>query len=347
MFWRVLTVLILVGTFWLPQPKAAEAYLFANSLIEENAGEQFFHQIEGNSYGDKDVCKFFDRVRASMPEKSRSSQSVIRVLPSQEINAFCGPNGVFCVTQGALKFFSEEELAGILGHELGHSQKNHWAKMYEALVWTSIGAQRLANTGVVDGQTAKLINNVIQVAVTRGYGFDNEYEADRYGFEVMKRSTEFNPMSLAMAFVRVSMMEVQRGPQNQSFDNFSRPHPETENRINQQVKLLNEWTKNMVSVDPKNGNVSVYGKLFLNVGAEDRGTGFRAAGILGKVAVAGVGNTKASTEKMFDDSGNCIVYLNGQYAGTVASCEQAVAVLKSLKIPVADNTQVSSGLDGE
>ena len=91
MFWRVLTVFILVGTFWLPQPKA-EAYLFANSLIEENAGEQFFHQIEGNSYGNKDVCKFFDRVRASMPEKARASESVIRVLPSQEINAFCGPN---------------------------------------------------------------------------------------------------------------------------------------------------------------------------------------------------------------------------------------------------------------
>ena len=340
MFWRVLTVFILVGTFWLPQPKA-EAYLFANSLIEENAGEQFFHQIEGNSYGNKDVCKFFDRVRASMPEKARASESVIRVLPSQEINAFCGPNGIFCVTEGALKFFPEEELAGILGHELGHSQKNHWAKMYESLVWTSIGAQRLANTGVVDRQTAGIINNVIQVAVTRGYGFDNEYEADRYGFEVMKRSTEFNPMALAMAFVRVSKMEVERGPQNQSFDNFSRPHPETENRINQQVKLLNEWTKNMVTVDPKTSNVIVYGKLFLNVGAEDRGTGFRAAGILAKAAIVGVGNTKASIEKMFDNSDNCIVYLNSQYAGTAASSEQALAILKSLKIPVTDNTQAA------
>lgn len=334
MFWRVLAaVFILFANFWLPQPKA-EAYLWANSSAEEEAGHQFYQQIEGQSYYDPAIGKFFDRVRASMPEKSRAQQSVLRVLRSQEINAFCGPNGIFCVTEGAMKFFPAEELAGIMAHELGHSQKNHWGKLYESLVWTAAGVSRLANSGTVDRQTAGILNNVVQTAITRGYGFDNEYEADRYSFEVMKRSAEFNPMSIAMAFVRVSKMEVERGPKNQSFDNFSRPHPETENRILQQAKLLAEWTQNKVSIDAKTGDVIVGGKPFLAVGG-DRSTGFRAAGLLGKIVVGGA-TAKASTIRMME-TGNCMVYVNDQYIG-VANEDQMNDFFKSYKIAIADIT---------
>ena len=100
MFLRILAALILFANFWLP-PVPAEAYFWANSSAEEDAGHQFYQQIEGQSYYDPAEGKFFDRVRASMPEKSRAQQSVLRVLRSQEINAFCGPNGIFCVTEGA------------------------------------------------------------------------------------------------------------------------------------------------------------------------------------------------------------------------------------------------------
>lgn len=334
MFWRILTVIILFANFWLP-PVPAEAYFWANSSAEEDAGHQFYQQIESQSYYDPAMGIFFDRVRASMPEKSRAHQSVLRVLRSQEINAFCGPNGIFCVTEGAMKFFPEEELAGIMAHELGHSQKNHWGKLYESLVWTAAGVSRLANSGTVDRQTAGILNNVVQTAIARGYGFDNEYEADRYSFEVMKRSAEFNPMSIAMAFVRVSKMEVARGPQNQSFDNFSRPHPETENRIKQQTKLLAEWTKNRVTVDASTGDVSVGGKAFLAAGG-DRAIGFRAAGLLGKIVTGGASNTKASIVRMMD-SGNSMLYINDQYVG-VANEVQVNDFFKSYKIALADIT---------
>lgn len=338
MFWRILAVLTLFANFWLPP---AEAFFWADSSAEKDAGHQFYQQIESQSYYDPGVGKFFDRVRVSMPEKSRAQQSVLRVLRSSEINAFCGPNGIFCVTEGALKFFPEEELAGIMAHELGHSQKNHWGKLYESLVWTAAGVSRLANSGTMDRQTAGILNGVVQTAITRGYGFNNEYEADRYSFEVMKRSTEYNPMSIAMAFVRVSKMEVARGPQNQSFDNFSRPHPETENRINQQTKLLAEWTGSKVTVDAKTGDVSFGGNPFLLAGG-DRAVGFRAAGMLAKVVTGSASNTKASIVKMME-TGNCMLYLNGQYVG-VAEEVQIADFCKSYKISISDITPAAPPL---
>lgn len=341
MFWRILAAFILFANFWLPQP-TAEAYIWANSSAEEEAGEQFYHQIEGQSYGDAKVCKLFDRIRASMPDKARIDRAAVRVLTSQEVNAFCGPAGVYCVTEGALRFFPEEELAGILAHEVGHSQKNHWANLYESSVWSAIGVARLANSGTVDRQAAEILHNVIQTAISRGYGFSNEYEADRYSFETMRRSTEFNPMSLAMAFVRVSKMEVARGPQNQSFDNFSRPHPETENRIAQQTKLLAEWTNGKVTVDAKTGDISVGGKAFLQVGG-DRTVGFRAAGLLGKIVVGrAAANTKASIVKLMETE-NCMLYVNDQYIG-VANEDRANEFFKSYKIAITDITPAAPPL---
>jgi len=110
------------------------------------------------------------------------------ILDSQEINAFACPGGIILITRGMLSSLkSEDELAAVLAHEIGHVihrdgiaaiQSSRWS---EALLVIGSGAVR--EFGPKD--TAKLvslfegsIDDVVKTLVVNGYGRDQEMAAD-------------------------------------------------------------------------------------------------------------------------------------------------------------------------
>ena len=74
------------------------------------------------------------------------SRYYFRVMDSPEINAFALPGGYVYVTRGLLALVNNEaELAGVIGHEIGHIIFHHGAKQ----MVRSIGAQILALGGAI------------------------------------------------------------------------------------------------------------------------------------------------------------------------------------------------------
>ncbi len=106
------------------------------------------------------------------------------VLDSPEINAFALPGGHIYVTRGILAYLdSEAELAGVLGHEIGHVTARHSVRqqsgqfaseLFGVLIAATTGHGGLANLGQTVG-----------TGIVRGYGREHELEADRLGAEYL------------------------------------------------------------------------------------------------------------------------------------------------------------------
>ena len=122
------------------------------------------------------VTEVGERLLAQSPHAGRTYTFV--VVDQPVVNAWATPDAYIFVTRGILAFFnSEDELAAVLGHEIGHVVGAHSRN--------AVSKQRLGKAlGIVgalatgSSSTIGLANAVTQTAIA-GYGRKQELEADR------------------------------------------------------------------------------------------------------------------------------------------------------------------------
>ncbi len=124
---------------------------------------------------------------------------VFEVVEDPEVNAFAAPGGKIFMTRGILAFFgSEAELAGVLGHEIGHVTARHSAQQ--------MTREQLATVGLIAGSI--LSSQVAQNAgaLQQGLGLlflsysrGDESQADELGFRYMRR-LRYDPRAMSETF---------------------------------------------------------------------------------------------------------------------------------------------------
>ena len=120
------------------------------------------------------------------------------VLDSKEINAFALPGGYVYVTRGIMAYLdSEADLAGVMGHEIGHVTARHGAQRATRQQTAGIGVIAATVLGAVleVGGLSGATNLASQVSQTAAAGFiasysrDQESQADELGAEYLARNT--------------------------------------------------------------------------------------------------------------------------------------------------------------
>lgn len=117
-----------------------------------------------------------------------------RVLNANYVNAYTFPGGTMGITRGImLEMTSEDELAALLGHEIGHVNARHAAeragRQQAAGVAVGIAQIGLAVIGLGDvAQVAGQLGQVGASALLASYSRDDEREADSLGLEYMTRA---------------------------------------------------------------------------------------------------------------------------------------------------------------
>lgn len=146
-----------------------------------------------------------------------------QVVASQRVNAFALPGGPIYITQGLIsQLQTDDQLAGVLGHELGHVVLRHSAQSLaanlkaHALVW---GIRRLLGQTLADwvGGAAALLN--------LKYSRDHELEADRFGFQ-LACAAGYDTQGL------IQVLRLLQGMQeDKAIPEIFKTHPDPESRI--------------------------------------------------------------------------------------------------------------------
>ena len=119
------------------------------------------------------------------------------VLDSPEVNAFALPGGYVYVTRGILAYMdSEADLAGVIGHEIGHVTARHGAQRATrqqdaglgvlAATVLGIGLEGLGVRGAA--QAANQVSQGVAAGLVASYSRDQELQADQLGAEYLSRS---------------------------------------------------------------------------------------------------------------------------------------------------------------
>ena len=151
-----------------------------------------------------------------------------KVVDSSDINAFALPGGYIYVTRGILATInSEAELAGILGHEIGHVTQHHGAKQ----IVRTIGAQILAiGAAIANPQNAGewlILSSQMFNQINLGYGRDAELESDAHGL-LTAYQAGYDPRSMVDFLKGLRQHEMMSG---QAYHSFQATHPDTKERI--------------------------------------------------------------------------------------------------------------------
>ncbi len=150
-------------------------------------------------YDDPRLQAYVQRIGEKLAAKSHRSDLIYRftVLDSSEVNAFALPGGYIYITRGLLAYLnSEDELAAVLSHEIGHVTARHSVRQISASTAANLGytlgallVPELQNRGVSD------LFNTLSTALLRGYGREHELEADRLGAQYLA-GTGRNPEAM-------------------------------------------------------------------------------------------------------------------------------------------------------
>jgi len=163
-------------------------FVLMSEAQEINLGKQAHQQVmkQYRPYNDPALQSYVEGLVDEIGKKSHRSNLVyhVTVLDSPQINAFALPGGYLYITRGIMAYMnSEAELAGVLGHELGHITARHGVRQQSAGTVAGILG---AGVGIITGSgQAAQAANVGSTALIRGYGRNHELEADRLGAEYL------------------------------------------------------------------------------------------------------------------------------------------------------------------
>lgn len=197
---------------------------------EIQLGENFSKEIEKELkiYQDPVVTTYVVELGQRLARHSRRKDIpyYIQVVDTEVVNAFALPGGYLYVNLGLIRASeNESELAGVMGHEIGHVVGKHGAEQLTKQLGFAAVAELVL--GKEQSQMEKLVAGIVATGALMKYSRDAEREADGYAVEEMY-AAGIDPEGMATFFEK--LLKLQKTQPSQLGQMFS-THPPTGERI--------------------------------------------------------------------------------------------------------------------
>ena len=209
---------------------------------EIGIGKGLAQQVEKQAkiINDPVISEYVNRVGQNLVRNSDAKVPfTIKVIDSEEVNAFALPGGFFFVNAGLiLKADSEAELAGVMAHEIAHVAARHGTRQASRGEIANLATIPLAImsygswTGYGIYQAASILVPIGFLKFSRGF----ESEADMLGLEYMYKAG-YDPTAFVDFFEKIETLEKRKpGTMAKVFST----HPPTDDRIKNAQRNIQE-----------------------------------------------------------------------------------------------------------
>lgn len=135
----------------------------------------------------------------------------IKVYRATDVNAFACADGSIRVYSGLMDIMSDDEILGVVGHEIGHIKNKDTKDAFRTALLSSALRDGIASTGDVAAKLSdSQLGKVSDALVNSRYSQKQEYAADNYGYEFLKSHGK-NPWAMALSFEKLREMEKKMG----------------------------------------------------------------------------------------------------------------------------------------
>lgn len=214
------------------------------SLEKEIAlGKQLANEVERQAkiINDPIVAEYVNRIGQNLVRNSDAKVPfTIKVIDSEEVNAFALPGGFFFVNSGLImKADNEAELAGVMAHEIGHVAARHGTRQATRGEIAQLGMIPLIFMGGWAGYGAYQAASILVPIGFLQFSQRMESEADLLGLEYMYKAG-YDPTAFVDFFEKIETLEKRKpGTMSKVFST----HPPTDARIRATQKNIQEYLK--------------------------------------------------------------------------------------------------------
>jgi len=205
---------------------------------EIGMGKQYAQMVENSVklVQDPVVNEYVNRIGQNLVRNSDAKVPfTIKVIDSDEINAFALPGGFFYVNSGLILAADEEaELAGVMAHEIAHVAARHASRQMTRAQWANFATIPLIFVGGGIGYAARMGASLLLPMTFMQFSRSFEREADFLGLQYMYK-TGYDPQSYVTFFEKIQAKEKRHpGALAKAF----MTHPPTPDRIENTQKEI-------------------------------------------------------------------------------------------------------------
>ena len=219
--------------------------LLPASMVDNSAAQQYgqllrsAQQKNALNVDQAQTERLRNIARALIPQSARFNQNAqkwrweVNLISSKSVNAFCMPGGKIAFFTGIIDSLqlTNDEIAVIMGHEIGHALLEHGRARMSEEVLRNVGisvAAALLNLGQV---STEVLAQATNLAVSLPYARTQESDADLVGLELAARAG-FDPRAAVVVWQKMSRLaQASAAKGGGQPPQFLSTHPSNENRI--------------------------------------------------------------------------------------------------------------------
>lgn len=219
---------LLTGTI-----KAGQAYMITDEELAEIVGKEVADMDRRNA-----VCannnKYTQRLRRLTKGMTEADGIKLnfKVYKTTEYNAFACPDGSVRVFSALMDILNDEELLGVIGHEIGHVALRHSKKAWKDALLRSAASDIIGSRSSTWATLSdSYLGSITSAALSAKHSRYHETQADDYGYEFLKECGK-NPWAIGLAFKKLKAISQKkdRSKYEKWLDTFS-SHPDFDERI--------------------------------------------------------------------------------------------------------------------
>lgn len=212
--------------------KAVSAYTLSDDDVKAYVHEYVIYSDQQNKVAPEGSEYAVRLIKLTEGLKDVEGQPLnFKVYLTNDVNAFACADGSVRVYSGLMDLMSDDEVLGVIGHEIGHvAHKDTKNAMKQALLnsalFDGIGATSATAAALTDSQ----LGTIGEAVLNSKYSRKQESNADDYGYDFLKKNGK-NPWAMAMAFQKLLELEQGAGGSSSALQKMFSSHPATNDRI--------------------------------------------------------------------------------------------------------------------